>query len=289
MHINQKLGGGEDSVYLISSDGTTVIDTKSWVDTDGLNVNDVSFGRLPDGGSSWILFGASQTYPCTQGTSNQSFDNSAPLISDVQYTPQNTTETSIITISAQVTDTDNNLSSVQLQYGSDEVTDNTLDMTLSGDVYTAQIGPFALNSVVKFRISATDAIESNTLSPIYSITIGYVAPVLYINEVMVSNTITITDEAGEYEDWVEIYNPNDYEIDLAGYYLTDNHYPTASSLTQIPSGYTETIIPAHGYKIIWFDEDIDQGPLHMDNKLGTSADAVYLIAPDMLNVIDQVE
>jgi hypothetical protein len=58
---------------------------------------------------------------------------------------------------------------------------------------------------------------------------------------MPSNTSTITDENAEYEDWVEIFNPNGFEVDLAGYYLTDNHYPEiGASLTRIPSGFPET-------------------------------------------------
>jgi hypothetical protein len=43
-----------------------------------------------------------------------------------------------------------------------------------------------------------------------------------INEFMASNATTITDEDGDYEDWIEIYNPGTSGIDLEGYGLSDN-------------------------------------------------------------------
>lgn len=47
-------------------------------------------------------------------------------------------------------------------------------------------------------------------------------PLLYINEYMNSNTYTLYDSEGDYNDWVEIYNPGSEEIDLSGMYLTDD-------------------------------------------------------------------
>jgi len=45
---------------------------------------------------------------------------------------------------------------------------------------------------------------------------------LYINEVMPSNNNSIADNAGEYDDWFEIYNSSNAPINLAGYYFTDD-------------------------------------------------------------------
>ncbi|MFO7659796.1 MAG: lamin tail domain-containing protein [Candidatus Cloacimonadaceae bacterium] len=290
LHINTKLSGAADAVYLIDSDGFTVVDSYAWTEATGLNVDDVSIGRLPDGGSSWQLFGAGHPSPCTPGASNQGIINSAPVISNLQYTPYPATQNSVITISAQVTDPDNNLLSVQLLWGINNYTLNTVNMTMQGGVYTASLGPFALNSVIQFRIKATDTISAQTFSPIHNITIGFSAPVLYINEVMASNTTTITDNYGEYEDWIEIYNPNDFAVNLAGYYLVDNHYgDPAHSLIPISSAYPDsTTIPAYGFKIIWFDEEPYEGILHINTKLSATADAVYLIAPDMLHLVDNI-
>ena len=46
---------------------------------------------------------------------------------------------------------------------------------------------------------------------------------LVINEVMPANNSTATDPAGEYDDWVEIYNGSDDDINLEGYFLSDNN------------------------------------------------------------------
>ena len=45
---------------------------------------------------------------------------------------------------------------------------------------------------------------------------------LIINEVMLINNNTILDKYGKYSDYIEIYNGNDYDINLYGYYLTDS-------------------------------------------------------------------
>ncbi len=42
------------------------------------------------------------------------------------------------------------------------------------------------------------------------------------NEIMASNTATVTDEAGEYDDWIELYNTGAQAVDLSGWFITDN-------------------------------------------------------------------
>ena len=84
---------------------------------------------------------------------------------------------------------------------------------------------------------------------------------LYINEFLTSNTTDIVDEAGQNEDWIEIYNGGSSAVDLAGLYLSD----TNGNLTQyqIPYGYAdETTIDAKGFLILWADNDSQDGPLH---------------------------
>lgn len=288
LHVNDKLGGGADAVYLIAADGETVIDSFVWTEATDLNVDDRSIGRLPDGASNWVLFGSGQANPVTQGTANQGDVNVLPHISAITYSPTSTTAQSLITVSASINDQDGSLTSVYLKYGVNDPNLNTLTMTANGSVYSAQIGPFAEGTHVLYRIEATDNNNGTTQSAIYTIVIGYNAPDIYINEFMPSNTATLTDENNEYDDWAELYNPNGFEINLAGYYLTDNHYPDPTTLYQIPWDAQNAGIPAHGFRILWFDEQPDQGALHINTKLGTSADAIYLLAPDMLNVLDSV-
>jgi len=97
---------------------------------------------------------------------------------------------------------------------------------------------------------------------------------LRINEILASNDGSTSDENGEFDDWFEIYNPNNESVDIAGYYLTDNL--SNAKLAQIPTGKPETIIPPLGFLVIWCDGTPDQGPLHVSFKLSGSGEQVGL-------------
>jgi hypothetical protein len=96
---------------------------------------------------------------------------------------------------------------------------------------------------------------------------------VYVNEIMADNDNWIPDEYGEYGDWIELYNDNDFDINIAGLYLTDSFaYPTKY---RIPSNaLAETNIPAKGYKIIWLDNEPEQGTLHTNFKLRREGDRI---------------
>jgi spore coat protein CotH len=291
LHINYQLGAAADAVYLIDSDATTIIDSYMWNDTTGLNADDVSIGRLPDGGTAWQLFGVGQASPSTPGSSNQGVVNSAPVITNISYSPMPVTASAPVTISATVTDADNNLDSVQLLWGVSSVSEHTTNMTQQqGSIYSCSIGPLADGTAIIYSVKASDIPGAVTYSPTYNILVGYTIPALCINEIMPSNTLTITDNYGDYEDWVELYNPNDYAVDLAGFYLTDSHYIPDTDLSADRISYAQpdsTIIPGHHFKVFWFDEEPTEGVLHVNRKLGADVDGVYLVAPDMLTVVDQ--
>jgi hypothetical protein len=98
---------------------------------------------------------------------------------------------------------------------------------------------------------------------------------LYINEFMASNSSGHTDEYGEDEDWIEIYNAGDLDVDLAGLYLTDDlAYPNK---WQILAGAPEiTTIGTKSYLVLYADNDISQGPLHLGFKLGSGGEEIGL-------------
>ncbi|KAA3614450.1 MAG: hypothetical protein DWQ01_01745 [Planctomycetota bacterium] len=102
-------------------------------------------------------------------------------------------------------------------------------------------------------------------------------PKVSINEVMSDNGGTLSDEMGEFEDWVELYNGESSDVDLSGWYLSDR----AGNPRQwrIPDG---TVIPAGGYLLIWCDEDLLDGPLHADFKISAGGEGVYLWHNDAL-------
>lgn len=107
---------------------------------------------------------------------------------------------------------------------------------------------------------------------------------LVINEFMADNVGTIEDpdEAGEYADWIELYNYGSTPIDTGGMYLQDD-----TTTFQIPSTHpAQTTIPPGGFLLIWADDDPEQGPLHTNFKLGAGGDAIRLTAADG-TLIDQ--
>ncbi|MEM6347174.1 MAG: lamin tail domain-containing protein, partial [Bacteroidota bacterium] len=110
---------------------------------------------------------------------------------------------------------------------------------------------------------------------------------LYINEIMASNTSTITDAQGNYDDWIEIYNAGATPVDLGGYYLTDDP-GNPSTFWQLPNtGASSLIVPAGGYLILWADQEPFEGPNHLNFKLSASGEMVGLYLPN-LTAIDVV-
>ena len=97
---------------------------------------------------------------------------------------------------------------------------------------------------------------------------------LYINEVMASNTNTIADENGEFDDWIEIYNGAASSQDLAGLYITDEI--SNSTKYQFPTGDNNTIIPAGGFKLVWADNSPAQGALHTNFAISAAGEYVGL-------------
>jgi len=95
---------------------------------------------------------------------------------------------------------------------------------------------------------------------------------LVINEFMASNSTTLADNTGEYDDWIEIYNAGNESLDLGQYYLTDDlSNPSKFDLQELPD------IPAHGYLIIFADEDGSQGYDHANFKLDREGEVLAIV------------
>ena len=100
-----------------------------------------------------------------------------------------------------------------------------------------------------------------------------------INEVSASNGIYV-NEYFKRNDWVELYNTTNAPIDVEGMYLTDKE--SKPKKYQITKGETNasTIIPAHGYLIVWCDKLEPISQLHADFKLAAEGGIVMLTAAD---------
>lgn len=58
---------------------------------------------------------------------------------------------------------------------------------------------------------------------------------IVINEIQASNVSTIYDDAGDYDDWVELHNAGDSQVDIGGLVLKDK-----LDTWRIPGGDTST-------------------------------------------------
>jgi hypothetical protein len=98
---------------------------------------------------------------------------------------------------------------------------------------------------------------------------------IFVNEVMASNSNTIADENGEFDDWFELYNASSDSINVGGLGFTDND--TEQIKWQIPLNFpAQTTIPPNGFLVIWADEDKDQGPFHADFKLSATGEMIAI-------------
>ena len=102
-----------------------------------------------------------------------------------------------------------------------------------------------------------------------------------INEVSAANSIYINDYYKK-NDWMELYNTTDKDIDIKG--MTIIHTSDKSKQPKwheyiVPSDDVtlNTIIPAHGYKVIWCDQlDIIGADIHTNFKLETKGGDIII-------------
>jgi hypothetical protein len=91
-----------------------------------------------------------------------------------------------------------------------------------------------------------------------------------INEFMASNSSTQTDENGEADDWIELYNRTSATVSTKGLYLTD------VIDTLLKWAMPDFSIEPDGYLIVWADNDTSQGALHANFKLSLLGDEIIL-------------
>ena len=111
---------------------------------------------------------------------------------------------------------------------------------------------------------------------------------LRINEVMASNSATISTIDGAYEDWIELYNPLDTVVDVAGLYLSDDAANPLLHKMSVTSG-DSTLVASKGFMLLWADKNLEKGFDHINFKISTLGESVVLLGTDGLHIIDQVD
>ncbi len=105
---------------------------------------------------------------------------------------------------------------------------------------------------------------------------------IVINELMAVNSNTASDQNGEFDDFIELYNLTTEAVDISGYYLSDSK--SNPGKWKVPAG---TSIAPNGFLIIWADKDTTQSGLHTNFKLSSLGENVVLSKPDK-EIIDKV-
>ncbi len=110
---------------------------------------------------------------------------------------------------------------------------------------------------------------------------------LVINEVVSENQSAAKDPQGDFDDYIEIANTSDSEVDLSGKFLTDSKKNPRK--WKFPKGIK---IAAGGRLVIWADEDgkAEEG-LHANFKLAKGGETIQLIDSDKAgnSILDEVK
>jgi hypothetical protein len=105
--------------------------------------------------------------------------------------------------------------------------------------------------------------------------ITHAAPL--ITEFMASNQSGITDEDGEFPDWIEIHNPDLTPVDLGGFHLSDD--ATVPTRWTFPAG---TTLQPGGYLVVFAsnkNRSTPGQPLHTNFSLSAAGESLLLSAP----------
>ena len=211
-----------------------------------------------------------------------------PVVTNISTSPINVLPHSSINITAEITNS--NYAYLGYRYTFADKFDKLQmyddgmhgDGTAGDGVYGATINVDARDIQYYFYAENSDA---GIFSPQRAEKEYHQLPVLgglVINEIMAGNVSAVADQNGEYDDWVELYNGNNFSLNLNGYYLSDNE----NELTKWT--FPNLTIPANGYLIIWCDTaGNSQTGLHTTYRLSADQEEVYLTDPTN-TVIDAV-
>ncbi len=215
------------------------------------------------------------------------FQYTAPTISNVTYLPQQVSSGDQIYFNATVVDGDD----VFLAYRSNGnglfnkivmYDDGAHDDGQAGDgIYGISITASYTDLQYYIYSENQDAAAFSPVRAEYEFYEIDIVGDLVINEFMADNESTVADQDGEYDDWIELYNNGTTDINLAGYYLSDD----AAEPHQWE--FPDTVIMASDYLIVWADKDETQSGLHANFKLSASGEIIVL-SDNSLNLLDEI-
>lgn len=184
---------------------------------------------------------------------------------------QNATENVMInfTIPAQHFQNGNNVIAVEVHQISGTSSDVSFLLEANAQILGAVNQTTSTNPEISLQVNANVNLVA-VLQP-------GVAPLtgLKINEVNAKTNFAVRDNFNEPEDFIEIINTSNQVISLQNLYITDNL--SVKDKHQILSNNPSELEILPGlFKILWADEDTNQGATHLSFKLSDNGEAVGL-------------
>jgi hypothetical protein len=280
LHANFRLevNGEELGLFNTLANGNGPIDTITF----GEQATDTSFGRFPDGTGPWIYMATA-----TPNAANVDQGNIAPLVSGTDHEPNSPAEGQPVIVTARMRDLDGSLppSEQRLFYNGGTPLSTLMyddgqhnDGAAGDQIFGAEIPGFPGNTTVEYYVRARDNENAQTYDPPgapfvhFSYLVGYVPPPLYLNEFLAANTTTNTDEFGEFDDWVEIFNAGSQPVDLTGLNLSDDFGNPDRFV------FPAVILLPGDFLIIWCDGTPAQGQFHTSFRLAAEGEQIGLFA-----------
>lgn len=155
------------------------------------------------------------------------------------------------------------------------------------DRWVGAIPPLGAGMSGHFKIVLKDSLDQTQSTP----RSGFVniqsssssSSSVIINEFMADN-ISIPDSAGEFDDWLELFNPTPETIQLTNKYLSDNPKNLAKWKFTQPN----LMLAPNQFVIVWCDEDSAQKGIHTNFKLSAGGEFLTLTDSDGVTVLDSL-
>ncbi len=106
---------------------------------------------------------------------------------------------------------------------------------------------------------------------------------IVINEFLADNTI-FPDPSGEFDDWIELFNPTTVPIRLTNKYLTDK----STNLLKWKFTQSNLELSPGTFLLVWCDEDTGQAGIHTNFKLSAGGEFLALTDSDGVTVLDSL-
>jgi len=114
------------------------------------------------------------------------------------------------------------------------------------------------------------------LALVFCLGTSYARGAVVLSELLADNENGLRDEDGDREDWIELYNSGDDDVDLDGWWLTDK--PDDMTQWRFP----QVSVPAKGYLFIWAsgkNRSAPAEPLHTNFSLSKNGEYLALFRP----------